>query len=69
MTLIKIGGCDDGTCPTVWWDQDRDTLFVQGYRTTPAERAAMGDVPAGERVVRIPADVLTQAAARLGGLP
>jgi len=42
---------------------------VQGYETTPAELAAMGEVPAGERVVRIPADVLAQAAARLEAVP
>jgi len=69
MALIKIGGCDDGTCPTVWRQEDSGALFVQGYEATPAELAAVGDVPPGEGVVRLPADVLAQAAATLDTAP
>jgi hypothetical protein len=65
MAFTKLGGCDDGTCPSVKQNDTTGDLFVQGYEATAEELAAVGDVPAGERVVRIPAHILTQAAQAL----
>jgi hypothetical protein len=47
--------CGTGTCPTVY-QTDRGTLVVQGYTVTPASAGI--DVPAGEQLVEIPAELL-----------
>ncbi|MGH7882536.1 MAG: DUF6879 family protein [Candidatus Dormibacteraceae bacterium] len=63
MRLYRIGrmACDDGrTCPQVLRTEDGD-LFVQGYIPGP-EAASSLDVPEGEAVVRVPRDVLLEAA-------
>lgn len=51
--------CGGGTCPTVY-RTNRGTLVVQGYAVS-AESAGV-DLPAGELMVEIPADLLTAAA-------
>ncbi len=51
--------CGNGTCPTVY-RTNRDTVVVQGYVVT-AEEAGI-DLPAGELLVEIPADMLQEAA-------
>jgi hypothetical protein len=50
--------CGSGTCPTVY-RTDRGTLVVQGYTIT-AEQADL-DLPAGEQLVEIPAELLAAA--------
>ncbi|MCY1142039.1 hypothetical protein OWR29_28940 [Actinoplanes sp. Pm04-4] len=50
--------CGSGTCPTVY-RTDRDTYLVQGYTVT-AEDAGL-DLPAGEQLVEIPAEIFAQA--------
>ncbi|WP_433831007.1 hypothetical protein ACQP2E_12375 [Actinoplanes sp. CA-015351] len=50
--------CGSGTCPTVY-KTDRGTIVVQGYTVT-AESAGI-DIPAGEQLVEIPADLLAAA--------
>ena len=50
--------CGTGSCPTVY-RTDRGTLVVQGYTVT-AESANI-DLPAGEQLVEIPADLLAIA--------
>ena len=54
------GSCPNANCPAVW-DPETDTgdLLVQGYVSTAIE------VPAGESVVRVPAEVILEAAVRL----
>ncbi len=58
-TLTLVASlCGTGTCPTVY-RTDRGTLVVQGYTVAP-ENAGI-DVPAGEQLVEIPADLLAAA--------
>lgn len=57
LTLVT-SLCGTGSCPTVY-RTDRGTLVVQGYTVT-AEQADL-DLPAGEQLVEIPADLLAAA--------
>ncbi|MGK5684747.1 hypothetical protein [Actinoplanes sp. URMC 104] len=50
--------CGGGGCPTVY-RTDRNTYVVQGYTVT-AEATGL-DIPAGEQLVEIPADLLAEA--------
>lgn len=51
--------CGGGHCPTVY-RTNRGTLVVQGYAVTAG--AAGVELPPGELLVEIPADLLRQAA-------
>ena len=55
VALQHIAGCANGDCPTVY-KTDRDTLVVQGLSFEPAQAGV--DIPAGERMVEIPASLL-----------
>jgi hypothetical protein len=57
LTLVT-SLCGSGTCPTVY-RTDRGTLVVQGYIVTPDNVGV--DLPAGEQLVEIPADLLAAA--------
>lgn len=57
LTLVT-SLCGTGSCPTVY-RTDRGTLVVQGY-TVSAEQANL-DLPAGEQLVEIPAELLAAA--------
>jgi hypothetical protein len=57
MRLHKIGGCDDGTCPTVY-ATDRGTFVVQGASVTDPEALASVQLPAHEALVEVPAELL-----------
>ena len=57
LTLVT-SLCGTGTCPTVY-RTDRGTLVVQGYTVTPTNLGI--EVPAGEQLVEIPADLLAAA--------
>jgi hypothetical protein len=50
--------CGGGTCPTVY-RTDRNTFVVQGYTVT-AETAGL-DIPAGEQLVEVPAELIAEA--------
>ena len=50
---LLAGSCDDGPCGTFYVDDETGDVLVQGYHTTDRPAAA---VPAGEGVLRIPAD-------------
>ena len=57
LTLVtKL--CGGGSCPTVY-RTDRDTYVIQGY-VVAAETAGV-DLPAGEQLVEIPAELLAEA--------
>ncbi|MFI5616736.1 hypothetical protein [Streptomyces sp. NPDC051567] len=56
-----VGECEKGTCATLYRVDDTGDLLVQGYDTTDAETAGL-DVPAGETVVRIPAEIIERYA-------
>jgi len=52
--------CTAGSCPTIYTTgADSGTLVIQGF-TVPAERAGI-DLPAGEALVEIPFELLTEA--------
>jgi hypothetical protein len=59
MRLQLIAACANDGCPTIY-KSDRGTLIVQGYAILPS-RVGL-DVPDGELLVEIPADLLATAA-------
>ena len=52
--LTQLAGCQGGTCPAVYVT-DRGTLVVQGAIVPDAEGV---NVPAGETLVEVPAELL-----------
>lgn len=56
---ILSSSCASNTCPTIY-RSDRGTVVVQGY-TISGSRAGV-DLPDGEQLVEIPAELLAQAA-------
>ena len=59
-TILAGGACGENDCPTIALADD-DMVDVQGYQQTGIQ------TPAGELVVRIPADLILEAARALGG--
>jgi hypothetical protein len=58
------GNCSDGvTCPNVWTDDADGTVIVQGDKVATVE--VLPPAPHGEARVRIPRQVLLEAAAKL----
>lgn len=56
--------CTSGQCPTVYTASGSEgTVVVQGYTLSTADAGV--DVPAGEALVRIPVDLLLEAARNL----
>jgi hypothetical protein len=57
VTLEFVAGqpCGGGECPTVY-KTNYGTLVVQGYPFAPAQAGV--EIPAGEQMVEIPADLL-----------
>lgn len=62
MSLRFVGidpNTGQGNCPTVWLDEERQEIVLQGWRVedpdTRAEVLATGPLPDHETVVRIPA--------------
>lgn len=61
MALRFIGidpNTGQGNCPTVWLDEDKAELVLQGWKpdeATEAECLATGPIPDHEAVIRIPA--------------
>jgi len=64
MQLVPLAiTCNAGACPTVYADaDDASVLWVQGWMPDSAQAP---DVPAGEAMVRIPRDLLVNAASNL----
>lgn len=71
LTLVASDeSCRNGTCPAVFAiDEEPGEAVVQGYVVTDAEALARLDLPPGETVVRIPRELLIEAAARLADGP
>ncbi len=61
LTLVS-GGCSGGSCPTVY-ATDRATYVVQGYTVASGEETGL-DVPGGEALVEVPADLLDELRTR-----
>jgi hypothetical protein len=57
MWLTQVGGCDDGTCPTVY-ATDRGSYVVQGTIVTDPEALASVNLPSHETLVEVPAELL-----------
>jgi hypothetical protein len=53
--------CGSGTCPTLY-ETDRGTYVVQGYVVGPDVGL---DVPEGESLVEIPAELIAEAVLKL----
>jgi hypothetical protein len=54
--------CSGGSCPTIY-RTDQGTLVVQGYKVTDGIGV---DIPDGEALVEIPAELLAEAAKFVG---
>ena len=55
----RHSSCDDGTCPAVWDTDNPAVVGVQGsVLTDPAALTDAGELPAHERVVLIPRELL-----------
>jgi hypothetical protein len=58
MRLTQVnGGCNDGTCPTVY-ATDRGTFVVQGAIVTDPEALTSVNLPAYETLVEVPRELL-----------
>jgi hypothetical protein len=64
MQLVPLAiTCNAGACPTVYTDaDDTSTLWVQGWEPSPDQIRVL---PTGEAMVRIPRDLLVDAASSL----
>jgi hypothetical protein len=67
MPIVKLGDdCPDSNCPAVYTSGRDGSLLVRGYDDIDlADLHAIGPVPAGERLVRVPIKVLAEAFRRL----
>ena len=59
LTMIRASCAPAGTCPTVY-QTERDSVVIQGYAVAGEEAGI--DLPEGELLVEIPADLLNEAA-------
>ena len=66
MKIVRklAGDCKGGDCPTVY-ATDRGTLVIQGYILAPAAVRQL-TLPGGESAVEVPAELLLEAARRMG---
>ncbi|MER7818191.1 hypothetical protein ACGF3K_33350 [Streptomyces sp. NPDC047980] len=56
--IAKDPNTDGANCPTVWVDEDKDEIVIQGWKAdeaTEAECLKSGPIPDTEGVVRLPA--------------
>ncbi|MCT9140347.1 MULTISPECIES: hypothetical protein [Streptomyces] len=55
--IAKDPNTDGANCPTVWVDEERQELVMQGWKADEATRAdclTAGPIPDSEEVVRLP---------------
>ncbi|AZK95305.1 hypothetical protein B7R87_16670 [Streptomyces tsukubensis] len=57
MTRL-VGECEKGTCATLYRVEGSGDLLVQGYDVENAGAVVGTDIPVGETVVRIPAEII-----------
>lgn len=57
-----VGECEKGTCATLYRVDDTGDLLVQGYNVDDAGTLVGIEIPAGETVVRIPAEIIERYA-------
>lgn len=67
--MRQLCGCDNGPCPKAFDPEDGTTdVLIQGYNVEPSALAGHSSVPPGEGIVRIPREILLQAARALEAL-
>lgn len=59
ITHIRDTSPTRDTCPTVY-HTDRGTYLIQGYVVTDAESLTAMNIPDGETVVEVPAELLPE---------
>ncbi|MDX2999635.1 hypothetical protein PV382_40670 [Streptomyces scabiei] len=60
--IAKDPNTDGANCPTVWVDEERQELVMQGWKVDEATRAdclTTGPIPDSEEVVRLPMRMVT----------
>ncbi|MEW1550273.1 hypothetical protein [Streptomyces tsukubensis] len=57
-----VGECEKGTCATLYRVEGSGDLLVQGYDVENAGAVVGTDIPVGESVVRIPAEIIERYA-------
>jgi hypothetical protein len=57
-----VGECEKGTCATLYRLEGTGDLLVQGYNVDNAGALVGIEIPAGENVVRIPAEIIERYA-------
>ncbi|MEU3756852.1 hypothetical protein AB0H17_29555 [Streptomyces olivoreticuli] len=63
MTLTRlVGECEKGTCATLYAIDGTGDLLVQGYNVGDTETLGGLEIPVGESVVRIPAEIVRRYA-------
>lgn len=64
MKLVPVASlCTSGACPTAYAVVDSGDVVMQGY--VVPESAVDGGIPSGEALVRLPRQLLLDAAAEL----
>jgi hypothetical protein len=58
-----VSYCAAGECPTIY-RTDRGTLVLQGYTFEPS--SAGTEIPAGERMIEVPVELLAEYVRRAG---
>ena len=57
MALIMLGkdpGSPSGDSPTVYYDEERDSYVLQGYKVLDRDRLAQMKIPDHETVIEFP---------------
>ncbi|MEU8538518.1 hypothetical protein AB0C52_00710 [Streptomyces sp. NPDC048717] len=57
-----VGECEKGACATLYRVEETGDLLVQGYDVADAGTLVGIEIPAGESVVRIPAEIIERYA-------
>ena len=67
MPPIRLSDdCPGSNCPAIYSTGQDGSLLVRGYDDIdPADLASIGPLPAGERLVRVPVEVVAEALRRL----
>jgi len=56
--LGKDPNSGDNDCPTLYYDEERDTYLFQSWKVTDPERLAQLNVPEHETVIEFPSRML-----------
>jgi hypothetical protein len=62
--IAGAGPCKNGDCPTVYATDENSDLIVQGYDLS-GDTITQLDMPNGESAIRIPEELILEAAERI----